>query len=155
MEILSIIFTEIQMKYFKKIRILLVICVTVAFFKSIHLLNLSVVTNSASYEQYFAFEVKKVNTIIKDKPSDRPTKPVIEAGVTNEGKNFKLLGGAKSSVYENDQTCFDLRSTYKREITPRYQLDPKKFLIPTLFNGPNNQLIGFQQSVLLAIFLNR
>ena len=39
--------------------------------------------------------------------------------------------------------------------TPKFQLDPNRFLIPVLYNGPNNQMLGFQQSIVMAILLNR
>nr|XP_026696581.1 uncharacterized protein LOC100180315 [Ciona intestinalis] len=40
-------------------------------------------------------------------------------------------------------------------IKPRVSLDPNKFLLPWLLWGPNNQLVGFRESVFLAIKLNR
>lgn len=39
--------------------------------------------------------------------------------------------------------------------SPKFVLDSDKYLIPLLYNGPNNQMIGFQQSILLAVLLNR
>ena len=38
---------------------------------------------------------------------------------------------------------------------PKFVLDNSRYLIPLLYNGPNNQMIGFQQSVLLSVLLNR
>ena len=38
---------------------------------------------------------------------------------------------------------------------PFYRTDPKRYLIPLLSMGPNNQLEGFLESVFLAIKLNR
>jgi len=38
---------------------------------------------------------------------------------------------------------------------PRYSLDPDRYLLPVLTNGPNNQVIGLHESIFLAIHLNR
>nr|XP_039266084.1 uncharacterized protein LOC120341613 [Styela clava] len=38
---------------------------------------------------------------------------------------------------------------------PMFQLNPDKFFLPVLVGGPNNQIIGFQDSLFTAIKLNR
>ena len=38
---------------------------------------------------------------------------------------------------------------------PKFKLDANKYLIPLLLWGPSNQLVGFRESVALAIILNR
>ena len=43
----------------------------------------------------------------------------------------------------------------EEEIEPIYRTRANKFLIPSLTWGPNNQLRGFRESVILAIQLNR
>nr|XP_026691833.1 uncharacterized protein LOC100187397 isoform X2 [Ciona intestinalis] len=40
-------------------------------------------------------------------------------------------------------------------IQPRIKLNPNKFLLPSLVWGPNNQLLGFLDSIVVAIKLNR
>ena len=39
--------------------------------------------------------------------------------------------------------------------TPKYFLNPNKVLIPALYQGPNNQIFGFRESMIMAIKLNR
>uniref|UniRef100_H2Y5K7 Peptide-O-fucosyltransferase n=1 Tax=Ciona savignyi TaxID=51511 RepID=H2Y5K7_CIOSA len=56
---------------------------------------------------------------------------------------------------ETNRKCLKSDTDWSKPITPKHKLDPNRFLIPTLYNGPSNQLAGFQQSALLAIILNR
>ena len=41
------------------------------------------------------------------------------------------------------------------KITPRYILNPNKFIIPSLLWGPSNQLLGLKEGIALAIRFNR
>nr|XP_002127797.1 uncharacterized protein LOC100180546 [Ciona intestinalis] len=54
-----------------------------------------------------------------------------------------------------DRKCLKSATNWNKPVTPKHRLDPNRFLIPTVINGPSNQLAGFQQSALLAILLNR
>ena len=61
-----------------------------------------------------------------------------------------------SSTYElQNQHCIRFLPDWHTEITPKYQLDPSKILVPALHQGPNNQIFGFRESIILAIKLNR
>ena len=44
---------------------------------------------------------------------------------------------------------------FSEEIEPIYKLDPEKFLVPVLFFGPNNQIHGLREAIVLAVKLNR
>lgn len=56
---------------------------------------------------------------------------------------------------EKELTCGQGSVNWREKKMPKYKLNPDKLLIPTLYNGPNNQLAGFHQSVIVAILLNR
>ena len=43
----------------------------------------------------------------------------------------------------------------KKYIKPRFVLRKNRFIFPLLYNGPNNQMLGFQQSMIMAVLLNR
>jgi len=44
---------------------------------------------------------------------------------------------------------------WSEEITPKYTSHPWRFLMPILYYGPNNQIHGLRESIILAIKLNR
>lgn len=44
---------------------------------------------------------------------------------------------------------------FAEEIEPIYKLDPTKYLVPVLFFGPNNQIHGLREAIVLAVKLNR
>ena len=57
---------------------------------------------------------------------------------------------------EHDLSCqFEADDEEDEIIEPIYKTRPNKFLIPSLTWGPNNQLRGFRESVIMAIQLNR
>ena len=61
-----------------------------------------------------------------------------------------------SIVTENWLCPFDLAQKIDLEkITPIHQLNPDKFLLGIFPFGPSNQLHGFRDTILMAIFLNR
>jgi len=44
---------------------------------------------------------------------------------------------------------------WTENIKPKIQTDPNKFLVPVLFFGPNNQIHGLREAIILSIKLNR
>ena len=61
-----------------------------------------------------------------------------------------------SIVTENWLCPFDLAQKIDLgKITPIHQLNPDKFLLGIFPFGPSNQLHGFRDTILMAIFLNR
>ncbi|XP_039257115.2 uncharacterized protein LOC120333804 [Styela clava] len=82
-----------------------------------------------------------------------------ETETTNRQQDFKHLN---VKVAENDleieapgTKCADKKIKWNDGTIPKYVMNPNLFLIPTLQNGPNNQIIGLQQSILVALLLNR
>jgi len=52
-------------------------------------------------------------------------------------------------------SCPDFQIEWRDDFSEKYRLRKDRFLVPALTYGPNNQLRGFRESVLLAIFTNR
>ena len=63
----------------------------------------------------------------------------------------------KNLVIEYEDTCSDWNFSKKIQVEkkPQIVLDPNRFLYPGLIGGPNNQILGLQQSIYLTIRLNR
>jgi len=72
----------------------------------------------------------------------------IEAKVKVDPKYLKKNIQANCSI-------LDVYDWNKNDIKPRFKLRKNKFLFPLLYNGPNNQMLGFQQSMTMAVLLNR
>jgi len=73
-------------------------------------------------------------------------------------KNKKLtnVDRLNSKSLKQQWICpFDLKQTLDKTKTPKYQLDPNKFIINVSPFGPNNQFHGFRDTIMLAIYLNR
>uniref|UniRef100_H2YAJ9 GDP-fucose protein O-fucosyltransferase 2 n=1 Tax=Ciona savignyi TaxID=51511 RepID=H2YAJ9_CIOSA len=66
----------------------------------------------------------------------------------------------KKNNQHQRQSC-EFWSSSKKLLTsspqpkPRFKTNPRKFILPWLYNGPNNQLMGLRQAVFVAIYLNR
>ena len=73
----------------------------------------------------------------------------MESAVVELQADIKKIEHDLSCEFEGD----DLEET--EEIEPIYKTRPNKYLIPTLTWGPNNQLRGFREAVIMAIQLNR
>lgn len=73
----------------------------------------------------------------------------------------KLEENAKFEYSHSSQKSFkncsvlNLYEWNKNHIKPRFVLRKDKFILPLLYNGPNNQMLGFQQSMIMAVLLNR
>nr|CAB3262505.1 uncharacterized protein LOC100180089 [Phallusia mammillata] len=65
------------------------------------------------------------------------------------------------TIYLEDVNNIQTRSKCQLKIynqpdeNPIIKLNPHKFILPVLYNGPTNQLIGLRDTVYLAILLNR
>jgi len=92
----------------------------------------------------FKFACRNVSEVVYD-----PTLNSLQKNVVLSDKNYSL----ESS--NDDKFCNPQRVDWKKSINPTYKLNPDKLLFPTFTNGPTNQLVGFHQSVLLSIMLNR
>nr|XP_026694318.1 uncharacterized protein LOC100175784 isoform X1 [Ciona intestinalis] len=42
-----------------------------------------------------------------------------------------------------------------KHLAPHFKTSPTRFLLPWLYNGPNNQLLGLRQAIFVALHLNR
>ena len=73
----------------------------------------------------------------------------MESAVVELQADIKKIEHDLSCEFESD----DLDE--EEEIEPIYKTRPNKYLIPTLTWGPNNQLRGFREAVIMAIQLNR
>ena len=69
--------------------------------------------------------------------------------------NVSLKNSQPKTSFPSTLNCEYQAVNWAEKVEPVYKLDPRKLLIPALTNGPTNQLIGFHQSVLLSIMLNR
>lgn len=64
--------------------------------------------------------------------------------------------GVDISSYENTRRHFTAsRNTENAYRQPRVNSQGRKFLLPVLHFGPNNQLMGFRESIFVTMYLNR
>ena len=75
---------------------------------------------------------------------------LMESAVVELQADIKKIEHDLSCSFEDDEVVDD-----ETEIEPIYKTRPNKYLIPTLTWGPNNQLRGFREAVIMAIQLNR
>lgn len=80
---------------------------------------------------------------------------VVPSGVSPQAARKYPSSFYRKFIPSKNRECFDDKVDWSTEVKPKYVLDPTKFLIPTLINGPNNQMMGLQQSIIMSLVLNR
>lgn len=79
---------------------------------------------------------------------------IISMGKKLEEKAELELSHSEQKSFENC-SVLELYEWKKKYIKPRFVLRKNRFIFPLLYNGPNNQMLGFQQSMIMAVLLNR